>query len=69
MNLSAPLPARLDLKALLVAAAARFAALSPAEQRDHLAAQRRSWVVGEMMIEHPAMSVDEAGRLYDGLAL
>jgi len=28
-------------------------------------AQRRSWVVGEMMLEHPEMSHEEANRIYD----
>jgi hypothetical protein len=33
-----------------------------AEQRE---AQRRSWVVGEMMLEHEDMTAEEAHRLYD----
>ncbi|MFC3206907.1 hypothetical protein [Aquamicrobium soli] len=28
-------------------------------------AQRRSWVVGEMMLSHPEMSREEANRIYD----
>lgn len=33
-----------------------------AEQRE---AQRRSWVIGEMLLEHEDMSREEAERLYD----
>jgi hypothetical protein len=29
------------------------------------AAQRRSWVVGELMLEHPEMSREQAEAIYD----
>jgi len=32
------------------------------EEKD---AQRKSWVVGEMMLSHLQMSREEAGRIYD----
>ena len=32
--------------------------------KGELDAQRESWVVGEMMIEHPEMTRDEALRIY-----
>ncbi len=43
----------------LKAAAQRFCEMPLDEQAKMRAAQRKSWVVGEMMIEHP-----EAERLY-----
>lgn len=41
--------------------------------RDHVmtkeerAAQRKSWVIGEMMLEHPEMTRDEAAAIYDNV--
>lgn len=32
------------------------------------AAQRKSWVIGEMMLEHPEMSREDAERIYDKVA-
>lgn len=37
-----------------------FDALPPDKKREHLAAQRKSWVIGEMMLEHPEMTREEA---------
>lgn len=31
------------------------------------AAQQESWVIGEMMLEHPEMTREEAKRIYDSL--
>lgn len=58
---------QLGLDQLVIDAAARFNALSPEQQREHRRAQRKSWVVGETMLEHPEMSREEAERLYDSL--
>jgi hypothetical protein len=33
--------------------------------REEREAQRRSWVIGEMLIENPDMSEAEAQRIYD----
>lgn len=35
--------------------------MTPAQEE----AQRRSWVVGEMMLSHPDMSRERAERIYD----
>jgi len=56
-----------ELDALVKAAVDRFNALSPAEQAAHRRAQRRSWVIGEMGIEHPEMSREEIERLVDAV--
>lgn len=33
--------------------------------KEDLAAQRKSWVVGEMMLEHPSMTKEEAEAIYN----
>lgn len=37
--------------------------MTPEEQR----AQRRSWVIGEMLIAHPEMTRADAERIVDGV--
>lgn len=32
---------------------------------DELAAQRKSWVIGELMLERPEMSREQAERIYN----
>jgi hypothetical protein len=61
---SKPCEPRPGLDALLKAAKAKVDAMSPAEKGEMLRAQRKSWVVGEMMLEHPEMTRDHAERLY-----
>lgn len=46
-------------------AVARFNAMTPEEQRAERERQRRSWVVGEIMLSHPEMARTDAERLYD----
>lgn len=43
------------------------AAISGGTDEQH-AAQRKSWVVGEMMLKHPEMTREEAERIYDEVA-
>jgi hypothetical protein len=35
--------------------------------REEIAAQRRSWVIGEMMLEHPEMSRERAIEIYESV--
>jgi hypothetical protein len=49
-----------NLEALLKRAAQHK--MTPAEEH----AQRRSWVIGQMMLSHPEMTREEAERLADG---
>lgn len=56
-----PAPERPELDALVERA--RNHKMTAAER----AAQRRSWVIGEMLMEHPEMSRGEASAIYDGL--
>jgi hypothetical protein len=55
--ISKPIPLDPELAALLESV--KGYVMSPAERL----AQRRSWVIGEMMLEHPKMSREEAERL------
>lgn len=55
-------PARPELEKLLERA--RGYKMSKAE-RD---AQRKSWVIGKMMLEHPEMTRADAERIYDEIA-
>jgi hypothetical protein len=58
-------PPRPDLDALMKRAAEEFEALSPEQKREHRAAQRRSWVIGEMLLEHPELTREYVEKLYD----
>ena len=64
-----PLWPRPELDALVKEAAARFDRLTPDQQRAHRAEQRRSWVRGELMLEHPNMTADQANALIDAAQL
>lgn len=61
---SKPLATRPELLELLRKSAAAFDAMTPEQKRELRAAQRRSWVVGEMMLSNPNMSRAEAERIY-----
>ena len=64
-----PSQERPGLDRLIKEACARFDALSPEQQREHRRAQRKSWVVGEMLLAHPDMSREHAEKLWDELGL
>lgn len=57
-----PMKDRPELSALLERAAMHV--MTPQE----IAAQRRSWVIGEMMLEHPEMSRERAIEIYESVA-
>ena len=59
---------RPDLIESLRRAAALFNAMTPEQKLEHRRAQAKSWVVGEMMIEHPEMTRADAERIYDEVA-
>jgi hypothetical protein len=58
-----------DIADLLKRAVLAFAELSDDEKRAHMAAQRKSWVIGEIMSEHPEMTRSEAERIYHQVVL
>jgi hypothetical protein len=43
----------------------RFDALPAKEKLAHREAQRRSWVIGALMLENPSMTKEEANKIYD----
>ena len=53
---------------LLDKAKAAYEAMTPEKRREMMAAQRRSWVIGEMLIENPDMSREYAESIYDDVA-
>ncbi len=57
------------LEEMVKEAVARFEALPPHKKREHIQAQRRSWVIGEMMLEHPALLREHIERLCDRIGL
>ena len=59
---------RPELTAAIARAVAAYDAMTPAQKREHRAAQAKSWVVGEMMIEHPEMTREEVEHIYDEIA-
>lgn len=54
-----------DLEAAVKKAVAAFHKLSHAEQAAVREAQRKSWVVSELLLQHPEMSYEEASAIYD----
>lgn len=44
---------------------AAFEALTPEQQAQHRAEQRRSWVVGELMLSNPDMTRERAEQIVD----
>lgn len=60
MPLSRPIATDPKLLALLEEARNR-----PPMTRDEIDAQRKSWVRGELMLEHPEMTKEEATALVD----
>lgn len=53
------------LKQQLFDALEHFAKLPKKEKQAMLAAQRKSWVIGELMLAHPEMTREEAEQIYD----
>lgn len=62
-------PSRDDLRLMVDRAKAAFDALPPEARAKMRRDQRKSWFVGEMMMEHPTMTREEAERKYDTLGL
>lgn len=60
-----PIRDRPDLKELLRKSAEAVKNMTPVERRKMYEAQRRSWCVGETMLENPDMSREEAEALYE----
>ena len=54
-----------EFTVLLAKAKAQYEAMTPTEQKAMREAQRRSWVTGELMLEHDDMTKEQANKLYD----
>ena len=54
-----------DIEQRIKDAAAAFEKLPPKRQAELRERQRRSWVVGELMLENPDMTEQYANQLYD----
>lgn len=64
-----PCPDRPELMMLLAKAKEAYAVLTPERKREHRAAQQKSWVIGNMMLDHPEITRDEAAHIYREMAL
>jgi hypothetical protein len=59
-----PLPEHPDLDDLIKKSVAAYNAMTPEQKREMRRAQRKSWVIGEMMLENPEMSREYAECIY-----
>ena len=64
-----PIADNVELGRLIERAVAAYKAMTPTEKREMHEAQRRSWVIGELMLEHPEMTRDEAEKIYDRVSM
>ena len=60
-----PCQDRPKLAALLEQSKAAYEAMTPEQKRQMHLAQRKSWVVGEMMLRYPEMTRAQAVAIYD----
>ena len=68
MTTTSPLKDHPELTEIITRALARYNAMTPDEKRTHRQAQQRSWVIGEMLLEHPEMTREYVERIYDEIA-
>jgi hypothetical protein len=60
---------RVEFDRLLCEAQARYDAMTAEQKKEMREAQRKSWVIGETMLEHPEMSRVQAEELYEKVIL
>lgn len=58
-----------ELERLLIEAQKRYDALSPVQKKEMRAAQRKSYVIGEFMLDHPELSREYAEEIYEKVVL
>ena len=63
-GMSKPLPQRPDLTQLIIDAQARYDAMTPEGKKAMRDAQRKSWVIGNFMLDHPKATREEAEEIY-----
>lgn len=49
---------------MLARAKEAYAAMTPEQKREQMDAQRKSWVIGNMMLDHPEMTREEVEHIY-----
>ena len=57
------------LDRLIKESCAKFDALTPEQKREHRRAQRKSWVIGNMLLDHPEMTREYAEKIWDEVGL
>lgn len=58
-----------ELNALVKEATERFNSLPAEQQAAHWRAQRKSWVIGNMLLDHPEMTREHVQKIYDSLGM
>jgi len=67
--LTAPRLSNPELERLLIEAQKRYDAMTPEQKKEMREAQRKSWVVGETMLEYPEMTREQAEEIYEKAVL
>lgn len=57
------------LQRLIEEAIARFDALTPEQKQAHFQVQRKSWCIGNMLLDHPEMTREYAEKIWDEVGL
>lgn len=60
-----PIPISPELTVALERATAAYNAMTPEQQKAMWAAQRKSWVIGNMMLSNPEMSREYVEEIYE----
>jgi hypothetical protein len=63
--LTKPMTSNPELDALIERAVAAYNKMTPQQKREMHETQRRSWVIGNMLLDHPDMSREYAENIYD----
>jgi hypothetical protein len=64
LKMRAPLKDRPDLDRLIIEAQRRYDAMTPEQKKVMRDQQRRSWVIGNYMLDHPEATREEAEEIY-----
>lgn len=59
----------MTIEQLVKEAVERFNALPMEKQNEMRRAQRKSWVIGNMLLDHPEMTREHAEAIYDRLGM
>ena len=65
---SEPIPMKPELANAIERARVAYNAMTMEQRREMHAAQRKSWVIGNMMLDHPDMSREYAEAIYERVA-